>query len=69
VSDSFATPWTVAHQVPLFMGFSRQEYWSGCHLLLHTHTHTHTMLIDAYHLARQLWNIEWVILGRKEKKI
>ena len=26
----FATPlWTVAHQVPLFMGFSRQEYWSG----------------------------------------
>ena len=25
----FASPWTVAHQVPLFMGFSRQEYWSG----------------------------------------
>ena len=25
----FATPWTVAHQVPLYMGFSRQEYWSG----------------------------------------
>ena len=24
----FATLWTVAHQVPLFMGFSRQEYWS-----------------------------------------
>ena len=23
------TPWTVAHQVPLSMGFSRQEYWSG----------------------------------------
>ena len=21
--------WTVAHQAPLFMGFSRQEYWSG----------------------------------------
>ena len=29
MSDSFATPWTVAHQVPLCMGFSRQEYWSG----------------------------------------
>ena len=28
VSDS-ATPWTVAHQAPLSMGFSRQEYWSG----------------------------------------
>ena len=23
------TPWTVALQVPLSMGFSRQEYWSG----------------------------------------
>ena len=40
-----ATPWTAAHQAPLSMGFSRQEYWSGvpspspntgvgCHLLL-----------------------------------
>ena len=25
----FATPWTVAHQAPLSMGFSRQEYLSG----------------------------------------
>ena len=25
----FKTPWTVAQQAPLFMGFSRQEYWSG----------------------------------------
>ena len=23
------TPWTVAHQAPLSVGFSRQEYWSG----------------------------------------
>ena len=29
VSDSFETPWTVAHQAPLFRRFSRQEYWSG----------------------------------------
>ena len=28
-SGSFVTPWTVAHQAPLSMGFSRQEYWSG----------------------------------------
>ena len=27
----FATPWTVAHQAPLSMEFSRQEYWRGCH--------------------------------------
>ena len=25
----FTTLWTVAHQAPLTMGFSRQEYWSG----------------------------------------
>ena len=25
----FATPWTGAHQAPLSMKFSRQEYWSG----------------------------------------
>ena len=25
----FTTPWTAAHQAPLSMGFSRQEYWSG----------------------------------------
>ena len=29
MSDSFASPWTVAHQASLFVGFSRQEYWSG----------------------------------------
>ena len=28
VSDS-ATPWSVAHQVSLYMEFSRQEYWRG----------------------------------------
>ena len=25
----FGTPWTVAHQAPRSMGFSRHEYWSG----------------------------------------
>ena len=28
-SSLFGTPWTVAHQAPPPMGFSRQEYWSG----------------------------------------
>ena len=31
---TFATPGTVAHQAPLSMGFSSQEYWSGLHFLL-----------------------------------
>ena len=26
---TLAIPWTVAHQAPLSMGFSRQQYWSG----------------------------------------
>ena len=29
VCKSLWTPWTVAHQAPLSMGFPRQEYWSG----------------------------------------
>ena len=30
----FETSWTVSHQAPLSIGFSRQEYWNGCHFLL-----------------------------------
>ena len=29
VSNSFETPWILACQALLSMGFSRQEYWSG----------------------------------------
>ena len=29
VAQSCLTLWTIAHQAPLSMGFSRQEYWSG----------------------------------------
>ena len=29
MANSFETTWAVAHQAPLSMGFSRQEYWSG----------------------------------------
>ena len=29
MSNSFSTPWTIAHQAPLSMGFPRQEYWGG----------------------------------------
>ena len=30
----FVAPWTVTLQASLFMGFSRQEYWTGSHYLL-----------------------------------
>ena len=33
VSNS-VTPWTVARQAPLSLGFSRKEYWSGLPFLL-----------------------------------
>ena len=42
-----ATQWIAAHQAPPFMGFSRQEYWSGVplpspiYMCIYTHTHTH----------------------------
>ena len=29
VASDSTTPWTVARRLPLSMGFSRQEYWSG----------------------------------------
>ena len=29
MSDSFTTPWTVAHQAPLCTRFSMHEYWTG----------------------------------------
>ena len=32
--DSSVTPWTVAHQTSLSMGFPRQEYWREFHFLL-----------------------------------
>ena len=34
MSESFVTPWTVACQAPLSMGFSNQEYWSDLPFLL-----------------------------------
>ena len=30
----FVIPWTIARQAPLSMGFFREEYWSGLHVLL-----------------------------------
>ena len=30
----FVTPWIIAHQAPLSIGFVKQEYWSGLHALL-----------------------------------
>ena len=45
----FATPWTVAYQVPLSMGFSRQEFWSG--LPFPTPLFHMVLLNTIYHLS------------------
>ena len=29
MSDSFATPWSIAYQAPLSMGFHREKYWTA----------------------------------------
>ena len=49
----FATPWTVAHQAPLSMGFSRHEYHSGLPFLLQGTFRTQeliTLLLCLVHL-------------------
>ena len=50
------TPWTAAHQAPLSMRFSRQEYWSGVPLpsptiILHTFNFFQNSML---HIARSL---------------
>ena len=56
----FATPWTVAHQAPLSMEFSRPEYWSG--FPVHspgdlpdpgTEPQSPALQADFYHLSHQ----------------
>ena len=51
----FATLWTIAYQAPLFMGFSKQKYWSGlpypfaCSLIVGiSHDSTHNLLFTIY---------------------
>ena len=46
---TLATPWTAAYQAPPSMGFSRQEYWSGCHCLLQNEHCTSTQMHREIH--------------------
>ena len=52
----FATPWTVARQTPLSMGFSRQEYW-GCHSLLQGIFPTQGLNLGLPHCRRILYHL------------
>ena len=69
----FATPWTAAHQAPLSMGFSRQEYWSGVPLPSPAYSHYIAWKTPAslgrifvkYVLAS---NYQWTNLDTKKKE-
>ena len=63
----FATPWTVAYQVPPSMGFSRKEYWSGCHCLLQGIFWTQGLNLALPHCRQTLYHLShqgsppWII--------
>ena len=52
----FVTPWTVAHQAPLPMEFSRQEYWSG--VLFPTPGDLPDPVIEPVSLCFLLWQVD-----------
>ena len=58
----FATPWTLAYQASLSMGFSRQEYWSGCHFLLQGIILTQEWNPGLPHCWRRKWQPTPVLL-------
>jgi len=62
-----ATPWTAAHQAPLSMGFSRQEYWSGVPVPSPIMMHTcHCTLVKAMKCTRSrvcpMEHVLWVLM-------
>ena len=54
MSDSFATPWIVAHQAFLSMGLPRQEYWNG----LPFPSHIYISIYDIYIYGLPRWTEE-----------
>ena len=73
----FATLWAVAHQAPLSMGFSRQEYWSGLSCpppedLLHpgmeSMSLTSLALAGRFFTSSATWEALWWLPKKKRKK-
>ena len=56
LSDSFVTPWTVAHLAPLSMQFPRQEHLMGCHFLLQEIFPTHGPNTRLLHCKKLLYH-------------
>ena len=53
----FVTPWTVAHQVPPSMGFSRQEHWSGLPFPSPMHESEKVKSLSRAHLLATPWTV------------
>ena len=52
---TLVTPWTVACQTPLSMGFSRQEYWSELPFPTPDGKRSHFLKIEATGLTCEVW--------------
>ena len=73
----FETPWTVAYQAPLSMGFSRQEYWTGLPFLptrgllnpgIEPPSLASPLLAGGILYYRTTWEAHfWVVLAGKEQ--
>ena len=65
----FATPWTIACQAPLSMGFSRQEYWSGLPVPSPGHPRTPCLSLPGAQdlfpesITWSLWHLSLDLLG------
>ena len=53
----FATPWSVARQAPLSMGFSRQECWSGQAILFSRGSSQPRGKLDLLHCRHILYHL------------
>ena len=53
----FATPWTVAHQAPLSMGFPSKNIGVGCHFLLHRIFPSQRSNLDLLHCRWILYHL------------
>jgi len=54
---TLVVPWTVAHQAPLSMEFSRQEYWSSCHAFIQGIFLTHGSHPGILHCRQILYHL------------
>ena len=65
----FATLWTVAHQAPPSMGFSRQEYCSGCHVLLKGIFPTQGLNLGLPHFRQTLYHLSHLMQMKYHTKL